>query len=226
MQQEALFAISNGLYVLSSCKEGNFSGSIVDAVSQISAEPPLIMVSCMNTSHTKECIGQTGEFALSVLSKDTAPSVIANFGYQSGKNVNKWEHADKVIIGGLPYIPNALAKIRAKVKNKLIYPNNTIFIAEVTDAFDVRAGEPLTYKNYRDGFKGECLKAFAPSSQNKEENLSKEVFPAAQENKENKKRWTCTLCNYVYDGDIPFEDLPADWRCPLCGVGKELFELR
>ena len=48
-------------------------------------------------------------------------------------------------------------------------------------------------------------------------------------------KWICTVCGYVYDpsvGDptsgIPagtsFADLPDDWVCPDCGVGKDLFE--
>ena len=40
------------------------------------------------------------------------------------------------------------------------------------------------------------------------------------------KKWVCTVCEYVYDGDVPFEELPDDWACPVCGVGKDMFELR
>ena len=40
------------------------------------------------------------------------------------------------------------------------------------------------------------------------------------------KKWVCTVCGYVYDGDVPFEKLPEDWLCPLCGVGKDMFELQ
>jgi rubredoxin len=47
--------------------------------------------------------------------------------------------------------------------------------------------------------------------------------------------YICTVCQYVYDpyvGDpdngipagTPFADLPSDWVCPVCGVGKEAFE--
>uniref|UniRef100_A0A831UEQ4 Rubredoxin n=1 Tax=Geobacter metallireducens TaxID=28232 RepID=A0A831UEQ4_GEOME len=47
--------------------------------------------------------------------------------------------------------------------------------------------------------------------------------------------WRCTICQYVYDpaaGDpengiepgTPFEDLPGDWACPVCGAGKDMFE--
>ena len=167
----------------------------------------------MNTSRTKECIEQSGEFAISVLPKNTDPYIVANFGFQSSRDVDKWATVPYEIKEGLPYIPMALAKIRAKVIDKLTYPNNTVFIAEVENAFDVREGEPLTYKHYRDEFKEECLKSFANRSAPKSE-------------KTNFKQWTCSLCGYVYDGETPFEELPDDWRCPLCGVGKDLFELR
>ncbi len=49
------------------------------------------------------------------------------------------------------------------------------------------------------------------------------------------KRYVCTICGYVYDpanGDpdnginpgTPFESLPDDWSCPVCGAGKDMFE--
>jgi rubredoxin len=50
------------------------------------------------------------------------------------------------------------------------------------------------------------------------------------------QRWVCTICQYVYDpetGDpdhgiepgTAFEDIPDDWVCPVCGAGKDMFEL-
>jgi rubredoxin len=43
------------------------------------------------------------------------------------------------------------------------------------------------------------------------------------------EKWECTVCGFIYDpaeeGGVAFEDLPDDWVCPLCGVGKEEFEL-
>ena len=49
------------------------------------------------------------------------------------------------------------------------------------------------------------------------------------------EKYICTICEYVYDPELgdpengiepgtSFEDLPADWVCPLCGVGKDEFE--
>ena len=49
------------------------------------------------------------------------------------------------------------------------------------------------------------------------------------------QKWKCTVCGYIYDpanGDpdtgvsagTPFEKLPEDWVCPLCGAPKDMFE--
>jgi len=49
------------------------------------------------------------------------------------------------------------------------------------------------------------------------------------------KQYRCTVCGYVYDpknGDpengikpgTPFDDLPEDWTCPICGASKDQFE--
>ena len=49
------------------------------------------------------------------------------------------------------------------------------------------------------------------------------------------KKYVCTLCGYVYDPEVgdpdngiepgtPWEEVPEDWTCPLCAVGKDQFE--
>ena len=37
------------------------------------------------------------------------------------------------------------------------------------------------------------------------------------------KKYVCVVCGYEYDGEIPFDQLPDDYECPLCGVGKDQF---
>lgn len=39
------------------------------------------------------------------------------------------------------------------------------------------------------------------------------------------KKYVCSVCGYVYDGEIPFEKLPDDYVCPMCGEPKSSFEL-
>lgn len=43
------------------------------------------------------------------------------------------------------------------------------------------------------------------------------------------QKYICLVCGYVYDpkenNNVDFKDLPADWVCPECGVGKDQFEM-
>lgn len=50
------------------------------------------------------------------------------------------------------------------------------------------------------------------------------------------KKYVCTACGYIYDPEVgdpdsgiapgtAFEDIPEDWVCPICGVGKDMFEV-
>jgi len=49
------------------------------------------------------------------------------------------------------------------------------------------------------------------------------------------KKYECSICGYVYDPSVgdpdsgiapgtPFEDIPEDWVCPVCGATKDQFE--
>jgi Rubredoxin len=38
------------------------------------------------------------------------------------------------------------------------------------------------------------------------------------------KKYVCSVCGYEYDGDVPFGELPEEFTCPVCGVGKDQFE--
>lgn len=49
------------------------------------------------------------------------------------------------------------------------------------------------------------------------------------------KKFVCTVCGYIYDPEVgdpdsgiapgtPFDDLPEDWVCPVCGADKSMFE--
>ena len=214
MEYDALYRLTHGLYVLGAFDEYNerFAGSVVDAVMQVANKPWVIAVSCMNTSYTKSCVEKTKEFSLSVLGKNVNPQVFIDFAFQSSRDADKWKNTHKIVKDNLPYIDNSIANFRAKVLQKLVFESNTLFVAEIVDCACGIDEEPLTYNDYRSYFKDKVL------------NIKKEK--KMTEKAEEKKQWVCTVCGYVYDGDVPFEDLPEDWLCPLCGVGKEFFELR
>lgn len=220
MDIDALYKLTHGLYILGAWDGDRPVGSTVDAVMQVANKPLVIALSCKNQSFTKECIEKTGEFCLSVLCKTVDPYVIANFGFQSSRNVNKWDNVDYCIVDNMPYLKDNIAMVKCKVLQSIVFDSNTLFVAEVTDSRDNKAGDPLTYLDYRSYFKDDVMRRFNEVKQNKEKEKMTE------EKKDEGKHWVCTVCGYVYDGDIPFEDLPDDWLCPLCGVDKSFFELQ
>lgn len=206
----ALYKVSLGLYILGA-KDGNrFVGSIVDAVMIAANKPCALAISCNKQSYTKACIEQTTELSLSVLAKDVEPFVVANFGFQSSKNINKWDMVKFDELESLPVLRDCLAQITAKVVHQYPLDSNTVFIAEINSAKLVKNGENLLYEDYRNYFKDDVIKS----------------FQQYQKEKKMAKQWVCTVCNYVYDGETPFEELPDDYICPLCGVDKSFFEER
>ena len=217
MDLDALYKLTHGLYVLGADDNGRPVGSLVDAVMQVANKPVAIALSCNNGSYTKECIEKNGEFSLSALCKTINPFVIANFGFQTSRNVDKWNNVPSFERDGLPYIEDYLAIFRCRVIHTYVLESNTMFVAEVVAAEAGKDEEPLTYLDYRSYFKKDVMDSF---SKCKEAEKGKKMADTEG------KTWVCTVCGYVYDGDVPFEDLPEDWVCPLCGVGKELFELQ
>lgn len=215
MDETALFKLTHGLYVLGAKDEkGRLVGSIVDAVMQVANKPLVIALSCLNSSYTKECILKNQEFSLSILGKNVDPFVIANFGYQTGRIVDKWDNVDFHLNDDLPYLQNNLAEIKCRVIETRVFESNTLFISEVVSCINNKDEDPLTYYDYRSYFKKDVLEAF--------QQFNKKGKTMAEDN--DGKKWVCTVCGYVYDEATPFEELPDDWVCPLCGVGKDMFE--
>lgn len=213
MNLDALYQLTHGLYVLGAVDGNRLAGSVVDAVMQVASSPVAIALSCTNKSYTKSCIDKTKEFSLSVLCKNVNPFVIANFGYQSSRNIDKWNNVEHFVKDGLPYLTDNLAMFRCRVIHSYAMESNTLYIAEVLSAEATRTDIPLTYLDYRSYFKQLVLESFNTYTQKQKGTTMTDT----------NKKWVCTVCGYVYDGDIPFENLPEDYVCPLCGVGKELF---
>lgn len=228
MDKTALFNLSYGLYVLGVKNDSfEFGGCIVDALAQISSgEPERIAVSCMKNNNTPACIKNNGEFTVSVLGRDVDPFIISCFGFQSAKDVDKWALVPHSVKDGLPVIENALAYIRCKVESVHEYDTHTLFIATVEDAWNGSGSEPLLYADYHKTYKAPAAAAFAeykstgkaPEFKASAENSDKHADEPKQ------AKWVCSLCGYVYDGEVPFEELPEDWKCPLCGAPKSMFE--
>lgn len=225
----ALDSLTYGLYIVTSRDEGRLNGLTVNTVVQVALEPCLIAVAINKSSFTHHLILKSGLFAVSVLERETPLDFIGRFGFRSGKEFNKFEGLDyEVGVTGVPVVTDhAIAVIEAKVRQVVDCGTHSLFIGEVVMARRVKSGEPLTYAYYHRVKKGKTGKGAPTYREIKEE--------TKKERSEKMQRYVCTVCGYVYDpaeGDpdngvpagTPFESLPPDWVCPVCGASKDQFE--
>lgn len=226
---EAFFKITYGLYIVSSSDGTRRSGYISNTVFQVTAEPPQFAIACSKNNYTSEIISAAGKFAVSMLKMDAGAALIGTFGYRSGRETDKF--AGMVIkpgVTGAPIVMNdAIAFMECTVVQTIDLGTHLLYIARVEAAELIDAGaEPLTYAHYRSVRKGKAPK-----------NAPTYIDPEKLEAKPKQPQYYCPACGYVYDPAIgdessgippgtPFENLPDNWVCPVCGTPKEDFIMK
>lgn len=210
MNKNAFRNLSYGVYIVTTLDGERPTGCVANSAMQITSSPATIAVSINHDNYTNSCIQKTGKFAISILTEETDPGLIGIFGFQSGKNVNKFDGVSASIKEGISVVEDACAYIVCKVIDKMETATHTVFLGEVIDADLLKKEEPMTYAYYHKVVKGKSPKN-APT-----------YLP--EEPVETKAKWVCGICGHVYEGEIPFEELPADFVCPLCKQPKTVFE--
>ena len=183
----ALFSISYGLYVLTSHDGSRDCGCIVNSVMQLTEKPLRVAVSVNKANHTAEAVKNSGRFNISILTEEAKMDVFKHFGYQSGRDVDKFEGSDAPVSeNGLRYLPEAAnAHISGKVEQVIDCGTHFLFIAEVTQAEKLSTEPSVTYTYYFENIKPK---------------------PEAKP----KKGYVCRICGYFHEG----EELPEDFVCP------------
>ena len=211
MNKNAFRQLSYGVYIVSTWDEGRATGCTANSAMQITSDPATIAVSINHDNYTNVCIQKLGKFAISILGEQSDPGAIGVFGFQSGRDNNKFDQIKPEIRGYMPVIPDACAYIVCEVVDKLETSSHTVFLGKVVDADILREDTPMTYAYYHNVIKGKSPKT-APT-----------YIPEEPQNAE-KATYVCGVCGYEYQGDIPFEDLPEDYVCPVCKQPKSVFQ--
>jgi flavin reductase (DIM6/NTAB) family NADH-FMN oxidoreductase RutF len=208
MNKNSLYSISYGLFVLSAREGEKDNGCITNTAIQVTSEPTQLTVAVNKGNYTTGMIDRTGKFNLSVISEASDFSLFERFGFQSGRDVDKFDGFQDVkrSENGILYVTqNCNAYLSCTVVNKIDLGTHIMFVATVDDG-DVLSREPsMTYAYY-----------FA--------NVKPKPKPTASSG----RVWVCRICGFVYDEEkegTPFEALPADWVCPICKHPKSDFEL-
>jgi len=194
---KALFNIGYGLYVVTSNDGKKDNGLIVNTVTQVTNTPNRIAVTINKQNYSHHVIKQTGKMNINCLSVDAPFSVFEDFGFKSGRNVDKFEGWEKYRSdNGLVFLPKYINSFMSlTVEQYVDLGTHGMFICSVGEARVISDLETMTYTYYQ-----------------------KNVKPKPQT--EGKKGFVCKVCGYVYEGDT----LPDDIVCPLCKHGAADFE--
>lgn len=204
-------SMSYGVYIVSTMDDGRATGCVANSAMQITSSPATIAISINHDNFTNECIKKFGQFSVSILAEDSEPSLIGQFGFQSGKNVNKFQGVDFKIVNNTPVINDSCGYVVCRVIDKMETATHTVFLGEVIDADVLKEGRnAMTYAYYHNVIKGKSPKN-APT-----------YIPEEDETDKPKKtrKFKCEVCGYIYEGD----ELPKDFKCPICGQGVDKFK--
>ncbi len=192
----AMFKIGYGLYVVTSNDGKKDNGLIVNTVTQVTNTPNRIAVTINKANYSHHVIKQSGKMNVCCLSVDAPFKVFENFGFRSGRNVDKFENCEPLRSdNGLVFLPKYInAFMSLEVEQYVDLDTHGMFICNVTECRVISAKETMTYTYYQENVKPK---------------------PSAE-----KKGYVCKVCGYVYEG----EALPDDYICPLCKHGAADFE--
>ena len=193
----ALFRIGYGLYVVTSNDGRKDNGLIVNTVTQLTDNPYRVAVNINKANYSHHVIRQTGVLNVNCLSVDAPFSVFQQFGFQSGRTVDKFAGQKINRSGnGLVFLDKYInAFMSLKVEQYVDLGTHGMFICSVTEARVMSDQDTMTYTYYQQNVK--------PKPET-----------------EGKKGFVCKVCGYVYEGD----ELPEDIICPLCKHGAVDFE--
>lgn len=189
-----LYKLTHGMYILTTKEAGCF----VDAVSQVGGgDNPLISVAVMKNNNTNIAMHNNNKFAISIFGMNSDKNLIKTYGYNSIRNYDKFANSETIDVDELKVIKDSIGYTILEKIDTIENDTHTIFIGRVIDGDKFKDDEPMTYGYYQE-HKNDLIKV---------------------ETEKGKTAWVCTVCGYVYYG----ENLPDDFKCPMCGVGKDFF---
>lgn len=203
MDKKAMYKLSYGLFVLTAKEDSKDNGCIINTAIQAASEPNQLSICVNKLNYTHDMIKRTGAFTVSVISQNASFDLFKQFGFQTGREVDKFADFSSCTHGanGIYYITEGTnAYISVKVTKSEDLGSHTMFIGEITDMEVLSEVPSVTYEYYLNNIK--------PKPQ------------AVDITEEGQTVWRCTICGYEYVG----EELPEDFVCPLCKHPASDFE--
>ncbi len=198
MNTKVMHDLTCGLFMLASRDGDKKGGCIINTVMQVTSQPLRITITVNKANFTHDLIQRSGVFTVSLLDQSAPFGLFQHFGFQSSRDVDKFKDlSTKEDENGVPYLTWAsCGYLSCKVVSSMDFGTHTQFLADVIDCDRLEGDAPASYRYYQ------------------------EYIKPKPEKKPKVKGWRCTVCGYIYEG----EELPADFICPVCKHGVEVFE--
>lgn len=192
---------SYGVEVLTTRVDGKDYGCIINTAGQVaSCDPKKITISVIKKNNTCDMVAKAGKFNISILTEETPYSLFQHFGFQSGRDVDKFADFTDIdrMSNGIPYVTRYTnAVLSCEVIDVKDVETQMLYIANVVEAKVLSEDKSCTYAYYHAHIKPK-----------------KNPAPPQGEG------YICKVCGYFHEGS----ELPADFVCPLCKHGPEDFE--
>ena len=200
LDPKVMHSLSCGLYLLAAKQNGKDNACVINTPMQVTSSPNRIVIAVNKANHTHDMLGIGSVFNLSILAENAPFSLIERFGFQSGREKDKFVGFDKTIRtpnGCLAVTEGVNAWLSGEIESKTDLGTHTLFLARVTDGEVLSQVPPATYSFYQ-----------------------RSIKPAPKPAAKGKTVWRCAVCGYEYEG----ETLPPDFVCPLCRHPASDFE--
>lgn len=192
--------VSYGMYVVTTQN----AGCIINTMTQITSENPIISISLNKNNYTNEQIKNENKFAVSIISEKTNPNLISVFGFSSSKENNKFENFEYEEINNIKVLKeNTTGYLICEVVDIIDCETHDIFLGRVIETKKENDNIPMTYKYYHEVVKGKAPKN-APTYI--EEKVEDDVY-------------VCDICGYQHKGEVK-----EGFICPICGVDHTHFK--
>ena len=218
--KQAFHSLSYGMYVIGTCLDNRDYGCVANTFAQVTSSPLQVSVALNKENATTAAVRQAGRFTASCLSEQADMQLVGTFGFHTSTELDKFaQHASARDEAGMPYVAEqCCAWFSAKVVSELDLGTHVLFVGEVQECAKVAdAAAPMTYAFYHQ-VKGGKTPPKASSYLGDDESAAAPV--ESNDADQPKIAWRCTICGHMEYVD----ELPDDFVCPVCGVGKEFFE--
>lgn len=213
MDITALRQITYGLYVVGTSDNGRPTGCIINTCFQVTSENPIVAISMNKHNYTHDAIVRHRRFSLAILAEESDASLITTFGFQCGRDRNKYEGRDYSWQHDTPVLQGKFAgHIICELLHVADNETHDVFFARVIDTLP-DDGTPMTYAYYHQVIKGRAPKN-APTY------VAEPEAPATETPRpKSTKRYVCEVCGYIHEGE-----LTDDFKCPVCQAPSSCFK--